>query len=1177
MDKQKNYNPQEIEPKWQSVWEEEKIYQGQDSSFKPKKYILIEFPYASGEGLHVGHCRPYTALDIVARKSRMDGYNVLFPFGWDAFGLPTENYAIKHGINPTIVTAKNTANFKKQAQRVGFSFDWSREIDTSKPEYYKWTQWIFLQLYKAGLAYKKKMPINWCPSCKTGLANEEVIAGNCERCGTPTTKKELSQWMLKITAYADKLLNGLKDVDYLPAIKDQQANWIGRSEGAAIKFKVHSSKMKDENIELEVFTTRPDTLFGVTFMVLAPEHELIDQITTSEQKKAVEKYVKLALVKSNIERQENKEKTGVFTGAYAINPVNQEQIPIWVADYVLSDYGTGAIMAVPAHDQRDLDFAKKYDLPIREVIIPKTIDIKNPPRNDKKNTVRHSVQAILVDPQNGKILSLKWKKFPWTTFVVGGVEKGESEIQAAEREIKEETGYINIKHIKTLGGPVQSHYFAAHKDVNRQATVTAHVFELVDNSQQEISSEEKSIHELNWTTWDEMTNDPNLACSEFSIWKERFFGTDKLFSELGVTINSGEFSGLDSVTVTKKIISWLQKQKLGSKKVNYNLRDWVFSRQHYWGEPIPIVYCEQCQNARQKVLLIHGFEGSNQGNWFPMIEQLLEKSGFEVIAPNLPDPAHPDIKQWLDTLKPILQDFGPHDIVVGHSLGSKAALHLLAENDIKIKHLFLVASAIAEISQRDWKNIQTKLSNSDFAALQKFWQSPLDLRVVDQVVDSVTVIISDDDPLIPLHSRHDLLAGWNFEIWSGFGHFQKKEIPELLTKILSFKNNGLIPLPADHLQLVLPPVENYQPTDTGESPLAAITDWVETICPVCGGPAKRETDTMPNWAGSSWYYLRYCDPQNDTQFADFAKLKYWSPVDIYNGGMEHVTLHLLYSRFWHKFLYDQGLVPTPEPYQKRIAHGMVLGEGGIKMSKSKGNVINPLEVIDEFGADTLRGYEMFMGPYPDAIPWDTNGVKGVNRFLFKLWSLAQEIILVNEKIQETPDQWLYDSSEIKEVELASLVHKNIKRISSLYDKFSFNTVVSNLMIFVNDLNDLKRKFPLVKDTLAWKQALEGLLLLLSPICPHVCEELWHQLGHNNSINLMTWPQYNPDLVKEELLTIPIQVNGKRRAEIIITADLEEKTIISLAKSTSEVTKFISGKEIVKEIYIKGKIVNIVVK
>ncbi len=1035
MDKQQPYNPLEIEPKWQAIWEEEKIYQAQDFSDKPKKYILIEFPYASGEGLHVGHCRPYTALDIVARKSRMDGHNVLFPFGWDAFGLPTENYAIKHGINPTQVTAKNTANFKKQAQRVGFSFDWSREIDTSKPEYYQWTQWIFLQLYKAGLAYKKKMPINWCPSCKIGLANEEVISGNCERCGTPTTKRELSQWMLKITAYADKLLEGLKEVDYLPAIKEQQINWIGRSEGASIQFPIHDFSLTGPNccrqFSIEVFTTRADTLFGVTFLVLAPEHELINQITTSEQKKEVEKYVNLALVKSNIERQENKEKTGVFTGSYAINPINNEKIPIWVADYVLADYGTGAIMAVPSHDQRDYDFAQKYNLPIKEV----------------------------------------------------------------------------IKH-----------------------------------------------------------NDGNSSLQDSQI-----------FSGQGIAYNSGEFSGLESSLAAEKIITWLEEKKLGHKQVNYNLRDWVFSRQHYWGEPIPIVYCEHCKNTKQKALLIHGFEGSGNNHWFPWIKKQLEQAGFEVFTPDLPDPSHPDLKQWLATLQPIISNFGPQDIIIGHSLGSKAALHLLAANNIHIKHLFLVASAISEISQRDWSSLATKLANSDLNALQKFWQEPIDLHLVDQLAATVSLVISDDDPLIPLHSRQDILPGWNLAVWSKQGHFTQSEHSQLLDWIMSAKNDGLVPLPISDLPLVLPPVENYQPTDTGESPLAAITDWVETTCPVCGHSAKRETDTMPNWAGSSWYYLRYCDPHNNRSFADFAKLQYWSPVDLYNGGMEHVTLHLLYSRFWHKFLYDQGFVPTPEPYFQRIAHGMVLGEGGVKMSKSKGNVINPMDVINEYGADTLRGYEMFMGPYPDAIPWDTNGVKGVNRFMYKLWNLAQEIILVNEKIIETPEQWLYSSAEIRETGLATLVHKNIKHITELYGKMSFNTVVSNLMIFLNDLIDQKTTFPPATDPVAWRQALEAFILLLSPICPHITEEIWQNLGHKQSITITPWPQYNPDLTTEELLTIPVQVNGKRRSEIILPASTDQAEIINQAKATPEVAKFLVDKTIVKEIYVPGKIVNLVVK
>jgi len=826
------YKPADIEPKWQSVWQEQKLFQAKDFDEKPKKYILVEFPFTSGEGIHVGHCLSYTAHDLMARKARMEGFNVLYPMGYDSFGLPTENYAIKTGRAPQDINAENTANFRKQMERIGFSFDWDREIDTSKPEYYKWTQWIFLQLFKNDLAYKKEMPINWCPSCKIGLANEEVVKGNCERCGTTASKKNLSQWMLKITAYADKLLEGLNEVDYLPQIKEQQINWIGRSEGADIIFDIQSNEQ-----QLKVFTTRPDTLFGATFMVLAPEHEIIKEIVSSEQKEDVEQYIEASLAKSNIERQENKEKTGVFTGAMAINPINNELIPIWTADYVLPDYGSGAIMAVPAHDQRDWEFAQKFDLPIVQVIDSKP--------------------------------------------------------------------------------------------------------------------------------------------AKYNLKKAAFTNTEN-----GFLINSGEFNDLSCQDGIAKITEWLKVHEKGGPAINYKMRDWVFSRQHYWGEPIPIVFCEQC---------------------------------------------------------------------------------------------------------------------------------------------------------------------------------------------------GTVPLPEDQLPLELPPVENYQPTDTGESPLAAITDWVNTECPTCGGPAKRETDTMPNWAGSSWYFLRFCDPQNPEKFADFDKLKYWTPVDHYNGGMEHVTLHLLYSRFWHRFLFDHDFVPTMEPYTKRIAHGMILGEGGIKMSKSKGNVINPTDVINEYGADTLRAYIMFMGPYEDVKPWDTQGVKGANRFLHKVWNLAQEIILVNEKIQETPEQWLYSAAEIKEVELAALVQKNIKKVTQEYEKFSFNTVISHLMIFTNDLIALKERFNPAEDPTAWRQALEALLLLLSPVCPHIAEELWRQLGHTRSISTMPWPKHDPELVKEDTIVVPVQINGKRRAEIVVPADIAETEILELAKANDNVKSHIENKKIHKEIYVPNKIINIVVK
>ncbi|HPH78493.1 MAG TPA: class I tRNA ligase family protein [bacterium] len=980
----KQYNPGEIEPKWQSVWKEEKIFQAADfDQSKPKYYLLFEFPYPSGEGLHVGHARANSAIDALARIKRMQGFNVLFPTGYDAFGLPAENYAIKTGTHPAETTKRNIDHFRRQMQSMGLSIDWDREVNTTDPDYYRWTQWIFLQLYQHGLAYRAKKPINWCPSCQVGLANEEVVDGRCDRCGTVTTKKELEQWMLKITAYADRLIDDLAAADYPEKVKAMQINWIGRSTGAAIKFSIFNPASGPSTNFLEVFTTRADTLFGVTFMVIAPEHELVKNITTPEHAKEVADYVATALAKSNIERQENKDKTGVFTGSYAVNPINNEQIPIWIADYVLPDYGTGAIMAVPAHDERDYAFAKKFDLPIKEVVIPKIIDSGNPPRADKPTVVRRAIQAIVINPRTHQILTLRWKQFPWTTFVVGGVKDNETLIDAAVREVAEETGYHQLKYIRTLGGPVQSNFFAAHKDENRQAIFSALVFELLDDSCAEIDPSEKEKHEASWVTWEEMARDPQLQCSEFSLWQSRFAQElPALFVDKGVCINSSQFDNLDSVEAAKQIIDELAKRNLGQKTVNYKLRDWVFSRQRYWGEPIPIVYCDQC---------------------------------------------------------------------------------------------------------------------------------------------------------------------------------------------------GEVPLPEDQLPLTLPEVANYAATNTGESPLANIAAWVNTTCSRCGGPAKRETNTMPQWAGSSWYWLRFVDPRNNTAFADQRKLAYWTPVDLYNGGMEHTTLHLLYSRFWHKFLYDQGLVPTIEPFQKRISHGYILGEGGIKMSKSKGNIVNPDDIISEYGADTLRGYEMFIGPYSDTAIWDTNGIKGVYRWLTKIWNLAQEIILVNEKIIEDPMQWTYDASEIREVALAAIVNRAIKKIGEEYDRYAFNTAISHLMIFVNDLLDYKTQLAFAKDPLAWRQTLEALLLLLSPSCPHIAEELWQQMGHQTSIGLASWPQYDAKLIAEESITVPVQVNGKRRAEIVVSSSATEAEALQIAKEMPNVAKFIADKTIVKEIYVSGKIINIVVK
>ncbi len=801
------YNHKVVEPKWQKIWDDEKAFAASDDYTKPKYYALVEFPYPSGQGLHVGHPRPYTALDIVSRKRRMQGYNVLFPMGWDAFGLPTENYAIKNHIHPAIVTENNVKRFKGQLHSLGYSFDWDREINTTDPEYYKWTQWIFLKLFKAGLAYKKEMPINWCTSCKVGLANEEVVNGVCERCGSPVIRKVKSEWMLKITDYADKLIDGLDTVDYIERVKVSQKNWIGRSTGAEVDFPI-----KDKEEKLTIYTTRADTLFGVTYMVVSPEHPYLDKYRDEIKNWAeIEAYREMASRKSDFERSElNKDKTGVeIDGLTAINPVNGKEVPIWVSDYVLMSYGTGAIMAVPAHDGRDWEFAKKFGLPIIQVVA-----------------------------KNGE-----------------------------EVDVNE----------------------AAFTDV---AT--------------------------------------------------------------GVLVNSDFLNGLEVRDAKNKMIGWLEEKGIGHAKVNYKLRDWVFSRQRYWGEPIPIVHCDKC---------------------------------------------------------------------------------------------------------------------------------------------------------------------------------------------------GYVPIDESELPLLLPEVESYMPTDNGESPLAAMTDWVNTTCPCCGGPAKRETDTMPQWAGSSWYFLRYTDPKNREALASKEALDYWMPVDWYNGGMEHTTLHLLYSRFWHKFLYDEGVVPCPEPYMKRTSHGMILGENGEKMSKSRGNVVNPDDIVRDYGADTLRTYEMFIGAFDLAASWSEKGVRGCRKFLERVWRL-QDIVTDGEGYSK---------------DLETKMHQTIKKVSEDFENLKYNTAIAAMMTLLNDFN--------AKGSVT-KGEYKTLLTLLNPVAPHITEELWEIIGGEGRVYQQTWPEYDEAKTVEDTVEIAVQINGKMRGTIAIAKDEAKDTVI--AKAKEKVADKLTG-TIVKEIYVPGRIVNIVQK
>lgn len=801
----REYEHKVIEKKWQEIWDDKEAFKASNDYSKPKYFPLVEFPYPSGQGLHVGHPRPYTALDIVARKRRLEGYNVLYTMGWDAFGLPTENFAIKNKIHPAIVTENNVKRFKEQLKSLGMSFDWSREINTTDPHYFKWTQWIFIKLFENGLAYKKEMDINWCTSCKVGLANEEVVGGACERCGGQVVKRAKSQWMLKITEYADRLISDLDDLDYIERVKAQQKNWIGKSIGMEVDFSTTAGD------KLRVFTTRPDTIYGVTYMVVSPEHPMIE-----ERKDLIENYAELleyrnsAKLKSDFERTEmNKEKTGVMIqGLKVINPASKEEIPVFVSDYVLMSYGTGAIMAVPGHDTRDWEFAKAFNLPIREVV---------------------------------------------------------------------------------AGGNVELEAFTDTED--------------------------------------------------------------------GVLVNSPVINGLRVAEAKETIAKFLEDQGIGTRKVNFKLRDWVFSRQRYWGEPIPLVSCPTC--------------------------------------------------------------------------------------------------------------------------------------------------------------------GW-------------------------------VTLPESELPLTLPEVESYEPTDNGESPLAAMTDWISTTCPKCGGHAHRETDTMPQWAGSSWYFLRYCDPHNDQALASKEALEYWMPVDWYNGGMEHTTLHLLYSRFWHKFLFDIGVVNTKEPYNKRTSHGMIMGENNEKMSKSRGNVVNPDDIIEEFGADTLRMYEMFIGDFEKSVPWSENSVKGCRRFLDRVWNLSDEIVEGNAYSKE----------------LEVLMNKTIKKVSEDYETLKFNTAIAAMMGLINDF----KRVGTVN-----KAEYKTLLTLLNPVAPHVTEELWQQLGFEGMIIDQAWPKYDPNKIVDDVIEMAVQINGKVRGLIQLPIDATAEEAKALAMADDKIKIFIDGKTVVKEIFVPGKIFNIVVK
>ena len=935
-------NSKLVEEKWQKYWDKHKTFEAVTGSSKEPYYILVEFPYPSGSGLHVGHVRSYTAQDAMARMMRMQGKNVLFPMGWDAFGAPAEQYAIKNHIHPKEAVKENIKTFKRQMKTLGFSFDWDREFSTTDPEYYKWTQWQFLQFYKHGMAYKDTVPVNWCPNCKTVLSNEDAAGGVCERCGTQVEQKEKSQWMLRMSNYAEDLLTGLDDTNFAEKVKLGQINWIGKSIGAEVVFKVDGM-----DAEFTVFTTRCDTLFGATYCVLAPEHKLVDKITTKDKKDEVEAYKHACTLKNEMERTElNKEKTGVFTGAYAINPVNGVKVPIYISDYVLASYGTGAIMAVPAHDERDYEFATKFNIPIIQVLEEVT---GTPHEGEAK---KNSIVAILYDEASDKYLTVNWHEMGGRLFIGGTIKDGESALECAKREIGEETGYTDIELVYELP-KINHHYYAYNKDKYFNIESTGFLFKLKSNTQNKQNLDDDEKFDLEWVDRKvieaEITDGLHKKTFEYAMKPGAMEGD-------GIHINSEFLDGLNKEDAINKMLEFLEEKNCGKKQVNYKMRDWIFSRQRFWGEPIPMIYCETC-------------------GWQPMNEE--------------------------------------------------------------------------------------------------------------------------------------------------------------------------------DLPLLLPDVAEYEPTDNGESPLAKITDWVNTTCPKCGGPAKRETDTMPNWAGSSWYFLRFMDSHNTHEFASMDAMKYWGKVNWYNGGMEHTARHLLYARFWVQFLYNIGLVPNKEMIWTRVSHGMVLGSDNQKMSKSKGNVVNPDDIINEFGADTLRVYEMFMGDYQSDCPWNTDSLKGCKRFLDKVLRLKEKVV---DGDKYTP-------------ELESLIHKSIKKVQNDLVTMSFNTAISTLMILANNYDNREN---------ITKEDYHLLLTLLNPIAPHITEELNEELGYK-PICESSWPVYDEDKTIDEEKEIGVQVNGKLRASIKISIDESEESIKNKALNEENVKRHIEGKTIVKVIAIKGRIVNIVVK
>lgn len=1037
------YNHKKIESRWQKFWAKRpNLYSAKEKGGGAKAYILDMFPYPSAEGLHTGHVESYTATDIVARYFRMKGKNVLHPQGFDAFGLPAENFAVKTKTHPSITTQRAISNFRQQMKMMGLSYDWSRMVDSSDPEYYKWTQWFFLLLYKNGLAYRGKAKVNWCPKCQTVLANEQAEGGVCERCGTPVLQKDLEQWFFKITDFIEDrgktsgLISGLDKIDWPESTKAGQRNWIGKSEGAQFKMRIENS-----DLAIEVFTTRLDTVFGMTFALIAPEHEIISKIKKQILNiNEVEKYIEAAKKKSELQRMaEEKEKTGVeLKGVKVINPFTKEAIPLFVSDFILGHYGTGAVMAVPAHDQRDFDFAKKYHLPIKMVICP---------------------------------------------------------------------------------------------------------------------------------------NYPEPRCPVL----------DKAYEEDGHLVDSGEFTGLSSFEARKKLTQWLEKNNLGSRKVNYKMRDWLISRQRYWGAPIPIIYCEKCVSKKPNFLFFHCYKGSSKGDFWPWLKSEIEKRGFGISVPDLPGNEHPKFEEQAEF---IINNFNidENTVIVTHSLGGALALKLLSSGKFKTNKLVLVAPASTpnfKDKKRpgvenfcDWKFNYTKIKNS---------------------VGEITILSDKNDPIIKIEDTKRLTNKLGArlietELLAPQRHFNCAKADVILENVLSadILNPGMHSVPEKDLPVLLPDDVDFMPT--GESPLARSKKFHDVKCPKCGEKARRESDTMDTFVCSSWYYFRYADPRNKKEFVSKKQIKKWLPVDLYVGGAEHTVLHLLYSRFFTKVLHSLGYIDFDEPFSKMRHQGIIVAQDGRKMSKSLGNVVNPNDVVAKYGADALRLFEMFMGPLEDSKKWDTKGIMGVYRFLEKTWDCIFRNHMGLFFFDEDRADWINGKFQgDTPIEVKILLNKTIKKVTEDIENLRFNTAISQLMILRNSfyrVEEEEAEQHLVGNTKVGVSGISGriisksdfkkFLILLAPFAPHIAEELWTQLGSKKSIFAEKWPEYDPALVKDEIITLIVQINGKVRAKISAPADISEEKARNISLSDSDIKKWLGGKAPKKVIFARGRLVNIVI-